>query len=291
MLKKILVAAAGTPQTEVALDTAGVLGHPFCAHIECLRIHPDPTQALAAASSADMGSGMVVGELLQAMRKDDQRRTGRARQNFDEFCKRRTIDVAERPWGYADVTASWHETTGLETECVIDRAYFNDLTVLEHPSGGGGFSPIDAGSVLLRSGRPLLVAGPEALARFPKTIAVAWKKTAEAARAMTAALPLLAKAERIVVVTVNEDLSKESEARVSLNSAVDYLRWHGLTVDGRFSNDPVTGVDMMLGEVKSSGAELLVMGGYGHSRLREFIFGGFTRRILNGLNVPVFLSH
>jgi nucleotide-binding universal stress UspA family protein len=291
MLKTILVAAAGSSKTNVALETAAVLAHPYCAHVECLRVHPDPAQALAAASSADMGSGMVIAELLQAMKEDDERRTQASRKAFDEFCKRHTIDIAERPWGYSDITASWRETTGIETECVIDRAYFNDLTVLEHPSGGGGFSPVSAGGVLLRSGRPLLIAGPESPSRYPKTIAIAWKKSAESARAMTAALPLLVKAERVVVVSINEDIRKESDVRLSLSGAADYLRWHGLTVDERFATDPINGADMMLGEVKSSGAELLVMGGYGHSRLREFIFGGFTRRVLNGLNIPVFLSH
>jgi len=291
MLKKILVAAAGSAQTDVALETAAALAHPYCAHIECLRIHPDPTQALATASSADMGSGLVIAELLQAMKDDDLRRTKKARQAFDEFCKRRAIGTAERPRGYADVTASWSERTGIETDCVIDRAYFSDISVLEHPSGGGGFSAISAGSVLLRSGRAMVVAGPEPLTSFPKTIAVAWKQSAESARAMTAALPLLTKAERIVVVSINEDLKKESASRLSLDSAVDYLRWHGLTVEARFGNDSVNGVDMMLGEVRTSGAQLLVMGGYGHSRLREFIFGGFTRRVLNGINMPVFLSH
>ena len=291
MLKTILVAAAGSQQTQVALETAAALAHPYCAHIECFRIHPDPAQTLAAASSADMGSGMAIAEILQAMREDDLRRTQASRKAFDEFCKRRTIDIADRPWGYSDITACWRETTGIETECVIDRARFSDLTVLEHPSGGGGFSPVSAGSVLLRSGRPLLVSGPENLTVFPKTIAVAWKKTAESARAMMAALPLLAKAERVSVVSINEDIGKESDARLSLSNAADYLRWHGLKVDERFATDPVNGVDMMLGEVRSSGAELLVMGGYGHSRLREFIFGGFTRRVLSGLNMPVFLSH
>jgi nucleotide-binding universal stress UspA family protein len=291
MLKKILVAAAGSKQTDVALETAAAIAHPYSAHIECLRIHPDPTQALAAASSADMGSGLAIAELLQAMKDDDLRRTKKARQIFDEFCRRRAIEVAQRPGGYSKVTASWHETMGIETERVIDRAYFNDLTVLEHASGGGGFSPISAGSLLLRSGRPLLVAGLESLTKSPSIIAVAWKKTPEAARAMTAALPLFAKAERIVVVSVNEDLEKESESRLSLNMAVDYLRWHGLTVDGRLSNDPVNAAETMLGDVAASGAQLLVMGGYGHSRMRELIFGGFTRRVLKGINMPVFLSH
>lgn len=291
MLKKILVAAAGSTQTDVALETAAALAHPYGAHVECLRIHPDPAQALATSSSADMGSGLVIAELLQAMKDDDNRRTKKARQTFDEFCTRRTIDVTERPGGRSDVTASWSERTGIETECVIDRAYFSDLSVLEHPSGGGGFSPISAGSVLLRSGRPMLVAGPEPLTSFPKTIAIAWKQAAESARAMTAALPLLAKAERVVVISINEDLRRESESRLSLDNAVDYLRWHRLTVEARFGNDPVNGVDMMLGEVKTSRAQLLVMGGYGHSRLRELIFGGFTRRVLNGINMPVLLSH
>jgi nucleotide-binding universal stress UspA family protein len=291
MFKTILVPAAGSSQTNVALETAAVLGEKFNAHIECLRIHLDPAHMLAIAASADMGSGFAAGQMLQTLQEDDERRTKAARLTFDAFRKRRDISLASEP-GTRGLTATWREVTSNETDGVLSRAHFNDLVILEHPSGGGGFAPIPAGAVLLGSGRPVLVAGPQSLANFPRTIAVAWKETAEATRAIAAALPLLAMAERTVVISVNEDGSKEAEARASLGQAVEYLRWHGLSIEGRYAVAGLNGgAETVLAEAHKAGAEMLVMGGYGHSRLREFIFGGFTRSVLKGVSLPVLLSH
>jgi len=291
MLKTIVVPVAGSSQTNVALETAAVLGQKFNARIECLRIHPDPAQMLAMAAGADMGSGMAVAEMLQASQEDDRRRSESARATFDAFCKRRDIGAAGGP-STRGLTAAWRELTGNEVDAVLMRAYYNDLVVLEHPSGGGGFSALAGGAILLGCGRPVIVAGPTIPPSFPRTVAVAWKETAEAARALAAALPILEMAERTVVISVSEDSSKEAAVRHSLNQAVDFLHWHGLSTTGRCVTDGASsGPEAMLAEVKKVDAELLVMGGYGHSRLREFVFGGFTRSVLKGVNLPAFLSH
>jgi nucleotide-binding universal stress UspA family protein len=234
---------------------------------------------------------MAVAEMLQASQNDDRRRSESARATFDAFCKRRDISVSGGP-NARGLTAAWRELTGNEIDAVLTRAYYNDLVVLEHPAGGGGFSAISGGTILLESGRPVIVAGPAIPANFPRTVAVAWKETAEAARTIAAALPILEMAERTVVISVSESGSKEAEVRHALNQAVDFLRWHGLSVEGRCTSaGDSSGPEAMLAEVKKADAELLVMGGYGHSRLREFILGGFTRRVLKGVHLPVFLSH
>jgi nucleotide-binding universal stress UspA family protein len=99
-------------------------------------------------------------------------------------------------------------------------------------------------------------------------------------------------AEQTVVIGVNEDGSKEAATRDSLGQAVEYLRWHGLSVEGRYAVSGLNGgAETMLAEVKKADAEMIVMGGYGHSRLREFILGGFTRSVLKGVSLPVFLCH
>ena len=292
MIKTILVAVAGTPQTGTALDTAVTLGRSFDGHLECLRIHPDPAQMLTQAAGAEMGSGMAIAEMWQALQDDDVRRTKLSREAFDKRCARDKIALLDRPTASTGLSASWREETGDEIERLVARARYNDLIVIEHPSGGGGFPPVAAGAVLIGAGRPILVAPPKSPTSLTRKIAVAWKESAESAKALTAALPLLGKAEKIVVLGVNEQTHDQPSFRRSLENVAQYLAWHGFPVESQaIELRDKTPAESMLAAAQEAGSELLVMGGYGHSRLRELIFGGFTRHALNGVPLPIFLFH
>ncbi|MBI1213036.1 MAG: hypothetical protein GC190_16355 [Alphaproteobacteria bacterium] len=291
MLKSILVAAAGTSQTKTTIETAVAFARPFGAHIDCLRIHPDPAQLLARSAAADMGTGMVVADMWQALREDDQKRSSEMRAAFDEVCKRANIAIADQPASTTSISAAWREETGDEIPTLIKRARFHDVVVVEHASGDG-FVAGDGGSLLIESGRPIIISAPSAPKAFPRTIVVAWKDRPEAARAMTAAMPLLEKADQIYVLSINEDGSEEAAMRESLQGVSDYLRWHGFNTESRYVDSGAkSGPDAMVAMLGDLKADALIMGGYGHSRLREFIVGGFTRRVLSGVNVPVFLFH
>jgi nucleotide-binding universal stress UspA family protein len=123
---------------------------------------------------------------------------------------------------------------------------------------------------------------------IPETVAIAWKPTREAAHAVTAAMPLLAAAKEIVILTVAED---EAVASAEDGPLVAGLGWHGFRVSAhRLSPNQAGAADTLLAAARERNA-LLVMGGYGHSRLRQWIFGGFTRRVLEGAEVPVLIAH
>ena len=143
-------------------------------------------------------------------------------------------------------------------------------------------------AVLLETGRPLLIpsAGAPAVMMAEK-IAIAWNPTPEAARAVALAMPFLARAKEIVVMTVEEEEGRRDEA----DRLVRSLAWHGLsgTVE-RLTPGPHGAAQTLLAAA-SSKAGLLVMGGYGHSRLREWVFGGFTQRILAEAPLPVLIAH
>src|SRR5204863_7832942 len=143
-------------------------------------------------------------------------------------------------------------------------------------------------SALLNTGRPLLI--PSAVGTPPEfgggTVAIAWKPTPHAARAVTAAMPLLALAKDVVVMTVDEE-----DSLWQMDGLVRNLAWHGL----RASTErlPLKGREpaKTLLDAAEKKASLLVMGGYGHSRIREWVFGGFTRQILADAPLPVFMAH
>lgn len=291
-MKTILVIASGTPQTPNALETGAALARSLQAHLECFKIHPDPAQTLAQASAADMGSSTIIAELMQALEDEDRRHTKRARETFDTLCAREKIPLAERPTTSTGITASWREETGDELSAAIGRARFNDLIVTENHAEGAGFPPGSAGALLIGGGRPLLIAPPSSPKTVASNVVIAWKDTAEAARALAVALPIIARAQKVVVLGVLESNHDAARLGLSLQSVVDYLAWNRIQAESRAV--PTAGhapEEALLAALQTQGADLLVMGGYGHSRVREMIFGGFTRRVLSGIGLPVLLCH
>jgi nucleotide-binding universal stress UspA family protein len=154
---------------------------------------------------------------------------------------------------------------------------FADLILAARGAEHDVTSRIVLEAALLGIGRPLLI--PTENTSRPiigGTVAIAWKATPQAARAVAAAMPFLRRVTEIVVTTVDEGDRERGEA----DRLIRYLSWHGLhaTVD-RLRSEDQDPADTLLAAVGRK-ADLLVMGGYGHSRVREWIFGGFTQRVL-----------
>jgi nucleotide-binding universal stress UspA family protein len=113
--------------------------------------------------------------------------------------------------------------------------------------------------------------------------------TPEAARAVSCALPFIAGAEQVTILTVLDDADAKDESGGRLLRA---LRWHNKAVQVRTPlRGSASAADVLHREAEALGADLLVMGGYSHSRLREVVFGGFTRRTLGNAGIPVLMAH
>jgi nucleotide-binding universal stress UspA family protein len=175
------------------------------------------------------------------------------------------------------------------------QALHADLAIVGQPNPGidGLDDAMLAESAFLRTGRPALVvpyagAGPEP----PTRALVSWDGSAAAARAVNDALPLLVAAERVVVIVVDPDRLGE---RVGQQPGADlgvHLARHGVKVEVKAVSGGGLGVgDVLLAEAVDLAADLLVMGGFGHSRLRELILGGTTRHVLKHMTLPVLFSH
>jgi nucleotide-binding universal stress UspA family protein len=157
--------------------------------------------------------------------------------------------------------------------------------------GEAGEIPPETGSILTGCGRPILLVPPAIPEDFSGTVAIAWKETAEAARAVTAAMPILKKASRIVVLSANES-GEAAQAEASAVCLADQLRWHGVKVQAhQVPLDMLAPAEAVLAVAADMGAALVVMGGYGHSRAIEFVLGGFTRYALGHTQLPILLAH
>jgi nucleotide-binding universal stress UspA family protein len=121
-------------------------------------------------------------------------------------------------------------------------------------------------------------------------VLVAWKDTREAARALRDALPLLRECEHATLLEVGEGAAAEGDDE-SLQAAGRWLAAHGVGADLRREADVCGAANQLLSRAADLGADLLVAGGYGHSRLREWVLGGVTRHLLKHMTVPILMSH
>lgn len=124
-----------------------------------------------------------------------------------------------------------------------------------------------------------------------ETIAIAWKNTAESAHMMTAAMPFIEAATKVVILTVSEDSGNSADIDSAEQLAAE-LRWHGIEPEIHCLCPADGGVEVTLIDTSIEvGADLLILGGYGHRRALEFVFGGVTRYMLETADFPVFIVH
>ena len=150
-------------------------------------------------------------------------------------------------------------------------------------------------AALFDSGRPVLVTPPGDQGGASKPfsvgghVAISWNGSAEAARSVGSAMGLISKADKVTVLTVDSD--RTSAARAP--ELADYLEWHGVVPDTRtFSADSGPSIgEALLAECGTLGVDLLVMGAYTHSRVRQLILGGVTRHVLEQATLPLFMAH
>ena len=293
MLKTVLALLSGSDCDKSVLSASLRVAGTDNGHIECLRLMPDPADVIAQVAQVDMGSWGVSSETFAVIEQEARRRTEVARANFDAFRQQHDLQLLNDPPSGSAVTVSWREEVGDEFDRVNTHARYHDVVVLAGGHDSNGRLPEEAlGGIIIGSGRPVLMAPAGEVNRPFNRIAIAWKETAEAARAITAAMPLLQNARQIDVLSVCEE-NKGAGACINTSDALTrYFRWHGLNASGKFLvPEGRAPADAALEHAQRFDADLLVMGAYGHSRVREFIFGGFTQRVLRGAELPILLFH
>jgi len=196
--------------------------------------------------------------------------------------------------GTAGKPVEWRSALELPTEFVVREVRSADLMILggtRHPVLRDPYRCVDPGAVLLRAGRAILLVPPGVTSLAGKRVAVAWKDTREARRAIADALPFLRKAQAVAIVEFCEP-GEEASAQHHLEDVKQFLLRHGIdNAYERVSPIDVTATGSLLRFVQDEAIDLIVAGGYGHTRLGEWIFGGLTRDLLTSSPVCCLLSH
>jgi len=288
MIKTILVPATGSDGDSTVFASALMVARAFAAHLDFLHVRPDAA-ATAVAMASDGGGATMVGGLINRLEKEASQREEKAKQLFQGFCEREGLALRDAPSGSQAPSAQWLREIGAEPYWVAEYGRAADLLVIGRPGEDEGLSLDTIEGALIDSGRPLLIPPATPLTALPEIIAIAWKATPQAARALTAASPFLQIAKQIVILIVGEDQRAPEEEADRLMAG---LRWHDVPVSVRHLQPAAdrAGPETLLSAAAEHKA-LLVMGGYGRSRLREWIFGGFTLHVLRGAAVPVLMAH
>jgi nucleotide-binding universal stress UspA family protein len=193
----------------------------------------------------------------------------------------------------AGINGKWRFVEGIGTASVVRQARYADLAILgqanpEAPSQ----SSVVPEEVVLSSGGPVLIV-PQAgrFASACRRVLVAWNASREAARAVADALPFLTRAEAVQVLVVDAQTHPTAHGEEPGADIAQHLVRHGAKVDvRRLSSGGVAVGRLILSEAAAFGADLVVMGAYGHSRLTEFVFGSATRTALQEAGIPVLMS-
>lgn len=284
MPRYILVPASGADSDVPVFAAALAVGRAWAGHLKFLHVRADADAILVSIAGTGM---MATAQMAGRLQQDIAEREQEAERGVRDFCAREEVQFGNVP-GVNRTSAEWHVETGDEGAWLATHGRVADLVVVGRTPDGAPTALDLLEAALIQTGRPVLIAAAKALQVQGSTIAIAWKDTREAARAVAAALPFIAKAARVVIISVEEDLARRA---LSPNRLADALRWHNseVTVQGLVP-DTRAPVDTLLDAAASLRANLLVMGGYSHSRAREVIFGGFTRRVLRNAELPVLMA-
>jgi len=273
--KDILVHVDTAKSAATRLDFAARLAVTQDAHLTALHVVPPPY------IPADiMGTG-VGADVVAWHREQRDRRVADIHALIAQVQQRHGVTIEER------VVDGGIEPT------ILDHSRYTDLIVASQP---GDLLDLDQplqpspGNLVVGAGCPVLVLPAAGTPQMPGNhILIAWKPCAEAARAVRGALPLLKKAKAVTVLSANVDT--KDQPRIAGADIATHLARHGVKVTVM----PFTAPDMDVGSLilaraADLGADLIVMGGYGHSRLREMVLGGVTYHILKNQIVPVLLA-
>jgi nucleotide-binding universal stress UspA family protein len=277
-LGEIVVFIDGSTEAADILEFAGALAEEHGSRLISVFTQPEPT--VTPAQTFARGKGMLhVSEVHSAQLEKIE---ADYRALFEDIVRRHGIRSE----------SEWRSLPYLSSEVGV-HAYYADLVVVARPESAGPTAspPGLAESLVVSSGRPIIVFPPRNTVSRVRRILVAWNATRESIRAVADALPLLVKAETVEVLVVDHQRRPKGHGQEPGADIARHLARHGAHVEVlRLSSDGKDVGRLLLSQAAAFGADLLAMGAYGHTHLREWMFGGVTRTVLYEAGLPVLMS-
>lgn len=280
--KTILVPLDAAGLNRTVLDAVFAAARRFEAHIEVLYMRPDPQDGLPYGiygMSASMKKSVV-----EAAERSAEEQASQTRAAFDAFCREQKLPVIAKPPAPAGVSAAWREERAHGMQALVRRGRLSDLIFVPRP-GSPTPPPAMLETALLETGQPVVIVPPKSYTCIASRITIGWNASAESARAVTEAMPCLSGAEAVTVLA-------SAKRKASADELLEYLGWHGVQATLRIFDPGSRSVgEALLEESHVLKADLMVIGGYTHTRARELLFGGVTRHVLAAADIPVMMAH
>jgi nucleotide-binding universal stress UspA family protein len=276
-LKNILVHVDGTDRAAVRIRTAANLAAKTDAQVTGVFVVPDPY------IGAYMAGGYVPVEIFEQQRQQALKEADEASNLFEDIT------------GKSGIRAEWRIEEGTLADVLARHVRYADIAVVgkgdpEDPIGHP--HPELAGDLAMTAGRPVLVI-PNAgtFDEIGKRVLVCWNASREAARAVQDAMPMLEAAEKVTILAVNPT-KQGDHGDIPCADIALHLARHGIKAEATSTSADGIGVaDAILARASDLGADLIVTGAYGHSRTREWVFGGVTESLMRNMTVPALMSH
>lgn len=286
-IKNMLVPVGDIAFDRSAIGTALLISQEFGGHTECLFIRGDVSEMIPAGAM-----GLFEAVQVQMKEEFDRDRSDKqtiARQGFDEMLADRNVEYREVALPAELPSASWEEVSGFASEVVAMRGGAYDMVVVGRPATDRtSVAELAAEAALFRTGRPVLIAPPEVPSSIGEAVVIGWNRSASSARALSASLPFLEFARSVTIVSVTTGAKQGP----SPDEIARYLTWHEVHAEVvEIPPDHRLVGEVLLEESERVSADLVVMGAYSHSRLRELILGGVTRHVLQNADIPVLMAH
>jgi nucleotide-binding universal stress UspA family protein len=286
-IRNILVPIRGDGKGEGVLDHALALARRFNAHIAVVHCRPRPEDMLPFGVFVPTAFRKQVTSWATTLADDEE---GRLKALFKEYCSRHDLAVVEDSATAPKdrVSASWEEATGKQASVVTIRGRLVDAIAIAQPDRDLNLGLNTLEAALLETGRLVLLCPAVEVGTIGRHVGIGWNGSSEAARAVAAALPILAAAERVTVLTATTGAKLE----LGPEDLQRHLVSHGCQAEIKTFRSRATEVGQgLLAAAKDVGADSLLIGAYGHSRRRELLMGGVTQHIIDHSDLPVLLTH
>lgn len=286
-IKRILCPLYGSASDAASLTMGLSLAKRFHAQADILFVRPNPTDALPYLGEGI--SGPVVEDIIETARKAADSAEDQCRKEAEEAARAAGVEITDEVRADA-ATARMRIKSGRAVDVIAGESRLADLVIVADAGARDQASgPNALETCMLAEGRPVLLAPQQAPADVGASVVIGWDESGEAANAITAAMPFLVSAEKVTIICVDEDGVSDAPGARALQ---EYLALHTVTAEIHLvpEDNRNTG-EVLLAEATNLQGDLLVMGGYSHSRLRELVLGGVTRHIRSHATIPVLMAH
>jgi nucleotide-binding universal stress UspA family protein len=285
-MKSILVPLLGQSGDRNALDAAAAFLKGHGGHIEAKLYRRNPTDVMPIVGEGFNAS--VIEQVMEAAETAAKEQDAAVKATFDAWQGASGVEIGTPMPGSTAVTADLESVVGPILGTFTERGRLADLIVFARPMAQGQpdrESLLEA--AMMDTGKPVLLVPDDGTTTAGKTVLIAWNGSKEAARAVSVAMPVLMRADKVTVLTV-----KDGDVAANPQDLADALVLNGVKASAAMADMAKAGVATTLdAEAAKLKADLVVIGAYSHSRVREFILGGVTDDMLNEIQLPVLLVH